>query len=460
LITAAKAQWAKIKTEEKYLTASYFDFAGTLEHIKVLCGEDTKAWTAAYKQIGIDRRRVSEILLYRKVFKSREEAGKCSVPRANKLIRLAGRRVDEPEGYDPYQDCFETPQWLYDVLDAEFGFGLDAAATGECHKCEVYLTPEQDALKQDWKAASRGKAVFLNSPFHRDMLPAFVEKAYSESQRGLEVACIPPFFKSYQWFRDYVWAFGEMRQIQGPVVFDGFGPKAKKHAGNIAGPQSFDTVVAIFRPNQKGFSGPYIDRPQSRSVNPIEPGFLEGSQEAFPSVNQYPLKNQKSKKTLVAGGRTEKSDDHYTPKYALDILLPYLPKDRIIWEAAWGSGMLAGHLTAAGHEVVGNAQMDFLQQTPAEFHLIVTNPPFSFKDEFLERAYSLGKPFAFLLPLEALTGGKRCPLYMQHGIQVLVPSKRINFINNGQPANHANFPTAWFCWKLLPDKLIHVEATW
>jgi phage N-6-adenine-methyltransferase len=162
------------------------------------------------------------------------------------------------------QDCFETPQWLYVVLDAEFHFALDAAATDECHKCAIYLTPKEDALTVNWHERSGGKAIFLNSPFERHQLPRFVEKAHGESQNGPAVACVLPYYKSYPWFRDIVWTYAEVRQIQGQVVFDGFGLKAGKHAGNIAGPQSFDTIVGIFRPGQKGFSGPYIDRPGAK----------------------------------------------------------------------------------------------------------------------------------------------------------------------------------------------------
>ena len=399
------------------------------------------------------------MLLYRKVFATAEEAEKCSLPKANQLIRRASKQANKSEDYDPYEDCFATPQWLFSALDAEFGFGLDAAATEECHKCDVYLTPEQDALTQNWITASGGKPIFLNAPFERTELPKFVEKAYSESQKGAEVVCVLPFYKSYPWFRDFVWTYAEVRQIQGMVVFDGFGRKKGKHAGNIAGSQSFDTIVAIFRPGQKGFSGPYIDRPGKNTPSSSSHCLMDSFQEPCPAA-EYPLKNHKSKRTLVTSGPRATSDERYTPQYALDILLPYLPKDEIIWEAAYGTGELAKHLRAAGHEVVGDARMNFLHRTPSEFGIIVTNPPYSFKDEFLERAYSLGKPFAFLLPLDALTGGKRCPLYIRHGIQVLVPRKRINFIDNGQPANHSNLSTGWFCWGLLPRDLLFVKATW
>jgi phage N-6-adenine-methyltransferase len=452
-IAEGEKQWAKIRSDEKYLTASHWDFAGTLETIKALCGDNIKAWTAAYKKIKIDRRRVSEILLYRKAFETREDAANCSVPKAKKLIRRAGKQVDKPEAYDPYQDCFGTPQWLYDVLDAEFHFGLDAAATAESAKCGVFLTPEGDALQQDWKVASSGKPAFLNPPFHRDQLPQFVQKAYAESQKGLEVVCILPFFKSYSWFRDYVWAFCEMRQIQGPVVFDGFGPKAKKHAGNIAGPQSFDTIVAIFRPGQKGFSGQYIDRPGE------EPKKAEIIAIASPEIGE------KRKRTNFKQpyDHAAKRDDYFTPAYAVDLLLPYLTRDARIWEAAWGTGELARHLLKAGLQVVGSPEMDLFIEQPSAWEILVTNPPFSKKTAVLRRAYELQKPFALLLPVEALAGKHRIDLYREHGVQLLIPDKRINFHNAEINGDHsaATFPTAWYCWGLnLPRELNFVKATW
>jgi hypothetical protein len=104
--------------------------------------------------------------------------------------------------------------------------------------------------------------------------------------------------------------------------------------------------------------------------------------------------------------------------------------------------------------------MDFLVQQPEQWDITLTNPPFSRKDEFLARAYRLGKPFALLLPVEAL-GGRRVCLYRQHGIELLVPSKRINFRDNqGELPLGAAFPTAWFCWRILPRKLVFVEADW
>lgn len=47
-------------------------------------------------------------------------------------------------------DMWETPQDLFDKLDAEHHFTLDVCAVKENAKCENYITPEQDGLKVEW----------------------------------------------------------------------------------------------------------------------------------------------------------------------------------------------------------------------------------------------------------------------------------------------------------------------
>ena len=82
-----------------------------------------------------------------------------------------------------------------------------------------------------------------------------------------------------------------------------------------------------------------------------------------------------------------RSDEFGTPKEAIDILLPYLKKDWTIWECAWGKGSLAKHLEKEGFEVIGEPFKDFLNKdlllSKKGFNCIVTNPPYSKKEEFL-----------------------------------------------------------------------------
>lgn len=48
------------------------------------------------------------------------------------------------------KNFWETPQRLFDELDAEFHFTLDAAASDSNHKCARYFTQNDDGLRQNW----------------------------------------------------------------------------------------------------------------------------------------------------------------------------------------------------------------------------------------------------------------------------------------------------------------------
>ena len=155
-----------------------------------------------------------------------------------------------------------------------------------------------------------------------------------------------------------------------------------------------------------------------------------------------------------------KPDECYTPEEAIYPLLPYLKNFKTIWDCAFGSGRLAEHFNKFGYNVVGLMDYDFLKkgsETISNFDVIITNPPYSQKDKFLKRAFEIGKPFAFLLPLTTLEGIKRGKMFRENHIQVIIPNRRINFeIPSGKKSSW--FATAWFCYKFnLPQDLMFVE---
>jgi len=128
-------------------------------------------------------------------------------------------------------------------------------------------------------------------------------------------------------------------------------------------------------------------------------------------------------------------------------LLPYLKKDWTIWECGEGKGNLTKHFREKGYEVVGSDILDgrdFLLWKPEKFDVIITNPPYSLKQQFLTRAYSLGKPFAFLLPLTTFETAKRQQLFKKYGLEVIFFDKRINFETPSGKGSSSWFGTAWF----------------
>lgn len=82
------------------------------------------------------------------------------------------------------KDEWETPDWLFDILDEMYRFQVDLAATEENSKHRHYLS---DSLNQDWRGYSFG---FCNPPYSN--IPAFIEKALEERGFGLTTCMVIP----------------------------------------------------------------------------------------------------------------------------------------------------------------------------------------------------------------------------------------------------------------------------
>lgn len=168
------------------------------------------------------------------------------------------------------------------------------------------------------------------------------------------------------------------------------------------------------------------------------------------------------KKAMINYMKNEKNDELYTPDYAIEPLLKYLPKDKIIWECTdFGESNITKVLKEHGYNVISTHKkdFDFLNETADfDFDMIITNPPYSLKDEFLKKCYEYGKPFCLLLPITSLEGIVRGNMFRKYGVELLVFDRRCNFIyENTKKSNWFN--TSWFCYHVLPNKLLfeHLE---
>lgn len=162
------------------------------------------------------------------------------------------------------------------------------------------------------------------------------------------------------------------------------------------------------------------------------------------------------KKAMIDYMQKEKFDDLYTPSYAIKPLLKYIPKGITIWECCdFGGSEITRLLKEHGCEVIStDKEENFFEYIPDKhFDMIITNPPYSLKDEFLKKCYEYNKPFALLLPLTSLEGINRGKMFNGKGIELIVLDKRVDF--NGKGSCWYN--TSWFCWNVLPKQLIFEE---
>jgi hypothetical protein len=91
------------------------------------------------------------------------------------------------------------------------------------------------------------------------------------------------------------------------------------------------------------------------------------------------------------------------------------------------------------------------------YDIIISNPPFSIKDEILKRLYELNKPYAMLLPVPTLQGKKRFE-YIKD-CQALIFDGRINYWNDKtkQIQKGTCFGSFYLCKDFLKEKLIFEE---
>lgn len=167
--------------------------------------------------------------------------------------------------------------------------------------------------------------------------------------------------------------------------------------------------------------------------------------------------------------KTDKqSDEVYTPDYAVKPILKYLGLNKTkvtIWcpfdkkESAF-----VRIFEQEGYQVIYSHIDDgknfFYWEPSQHYDYIISNPPFSLKDDVLKRLYELNKPYAMLLPIPSLQGQKRFP-YIKD-CQALIFDKRINYFKNletKEVQKGVSFGSFYLCRKFLPNDLIFEELT-
>ena len=149
-------------------------------------------------------------------------------------------------------------------------------------------------------------------------------------------------------------------------------------------------------------------------------------------------------------------DTFQTPNYAVDLLIPFIPKDvKRVWECAAGGRKISNRLVYYGYDVYST---DLRDEVPVNFltwdlkdqytycDAIITNPPFSIKDLFIERAFEYGFPFALLINSDYHATHIS---WIQRGCEKIIPNRRIDYITptgrNGKTSS-SQFHSMWLTY--------------
>lgn len=166
-------------------------------------------------------------------------------------------------------DEWATPREFFMALDAEFGFGVDAAARDGNALKDVYLGPDhpnpaaRDALVPDWREVAEVCGVapvyWCNPPYSR--CAEFVAKAAEGQRRGVTTVMLIPSRTDTRYWHAYVW--DQDRRVYRPGVEVRF-VKGRLKFGDSTNSAPFPSVVIVFRPVVA--VGAPVD-----AVDPVEP---------------------------------------------------------------------------------------------------------------------------------------------------------------------------------------------
>lgn len=166
------------------------------------------------------------------------------------------------------------------------------------------------------------------------------------------------------------------------------------------------------------------------------------------------------------------NDECYTPAYWVKPIIKYINNHSFYW--AWWiyktpiircpfdkeNSEFVKQIKKAWYNVIyshiDNWQ-DFFEYEPEKWDIIISNPPFTNKRKFFEKALSFWKPFALIMTLTWLSdsGSKLVYLNQDKQMQLLLFDKRIKFNSpDWRLNNKITFGTWYYCYNFLPKDLI------
>ena len=110
---------------------------------------------------------------------------------------------------------------LFEALNREFNFTLDAAANDVNHLCDKYYTKENSGLDKSWK----GETVWCNPPYGKTATGVWTKKCFEESRDpSTTVVMLIPARTDRKSFHDYIYNRPdvEVRFLPGRLKFNNF----------------------------------------------------------------------------------------------------------------------------------------------------------------------------------------------------------------------------------------------
>lgn len=159
------------------------------------------------------------------------------------------------------------------------------------------------------------------------------------------------------------------------------------------------------------------------------------------------------------------NDEFYTPRYAVEPILKYIPKASKIWcPFDTLDSLFVKILRDLGFEVVNSHieyGTDFFNCEIPDCTHIISNPPYSLKNEVFKRLFEIKKPFAMLVGVVGLfESQKRFEMFRDNYFEIMYLNRRVSYFKDyldEKPALNPPFSSVYLCSQMLPDRIVFEE---
>lgn len=158
--------------------------------------------------------------------------------------------------------------------------------------------------------------------------------------------------------------------------------------------------------------------------------------------------------------KQKKEDEYYTKEYAVFPIMKYIDKNLKVWHPFdtiesnyYKVFKNNGYSVEYSHISDGR---DFFEYQPKEYDVIISNPPYSRKEDVMVRLFEIGKPFAILINDAGLFDSiKRYEILSNNKFEIMVFNKRIDYIKPDNPdMKGVPFKSIYLCHNLLPSQFV------
>ena len=168
------------------------------------------------------------------------------------------------------------------------------------------------------------------------------------------------------------------------------------------------------------------------------------------------------KMDVVAGSG---NNEYYTPPYAIKPIIKYLKPHSMIWcPFDTEESNYVKMLREAGHDVIPthiDSGGDFFKIEPPKCDYIISNPPFSLKQQVFSRLFEIGTPFAMLVGVVGLFESQtRFEMFRDNEFEIMYFNRRISFFKDyadQKPSFNPPFSSVYVCHHVLPKQIVFEE---